>query len=139
MRLEYGEDFAASFAVAPPNPAALAAAAAEAAEKINLDEAATRGLIDEQLRSAGWEADTVNLRYAKGARPVKGRNLAIAEWPTASGPADYALFAGLTLPVAHQHAGPAIAHGTPAGMSSANPLSVIATKTRPSGNGAIPR
>jgi type I restriction enzyme R subunit len=30
-------------------------------------------------------------------RPAKGRNLAIAEWPTASGPADYALFVGLTL------------------------------------------
>ncbi len=28
---------------------------------------------------------------------MKGRNLAIAEWPTASGPADYALFVGLTL------------------------------------------
>lgn len=77
--------------------AKLSVEAAQAADKIHLDEAATRGLIDEQLRNAGWEADTVNLRYAKGARPVKGRNLAIAEWPTASGPADYALFTGLTL------------------------------------------
>ncbi|MBU2134879.1 MAG: type I restriction-modification system endonuclease, partial [Alphaproteobacteria bacterium] len=72
--------------------------AAEAADSaINLDEAATRVIIDQQLRNAGWEADTVELRYAKGARPTKGRNLAIAEWPTKSGPADYALFAGLTL------------------------------------------
>jgi type I restriction enzyme R subunit len=69
----------------------------EAATKIDLDEAATRTLIDQQLRDAGWEADTKSLRHASGARPVKGRNLAIAEWPTASGLADYALFAGLTL------------------------------------------
>ena len=44
-------------------------------------EAETRRLIDAQLRKAGWEADTENLRYAKGVRPVKGRSLAIAEWP----------------------------------------------------------
>lgn len=72
--------------------------AAEVADSaINLDEASTRLIIDQQLRNAGWEADTVELRFAKGARPTKGRNLAIAEWPTKSGPADYALFAGVTL------------------------------------------
>lgn len=69
----------------------------DASTKIDLDEAATRALIDQQLKDSGWEADTKTLRYASGARPIKGRNLAIAEWPTASGPADYALFAGLTL------------------------------------------
>jgi len=69
----------------------------ESAKSINLDEAATRTLIDQQLREAGWEADTQLLRYAKGGRPTKGRNLAIAEWPTDSGPADYALFVGLKL------------------------------------------
>src|SRR5207248_5293271 len=53
--------------------------------------------IDQQLKDSGWEADTKEMRYASGTRPVKGRNLAIAEWPTASGPADYALFVGLTL------------------------------------------
>ena len=68
-----------------------------AAEAISLDEAETRALIDQQLRDSGWEADTKEMRYASGTRPVKGRNLAIAEWPTASGPADYALFADLTL------------------------------------------
>lgn len=62
-----------------------------------LSEAETRLLIDEQLRSAGWFADTQNLRFAKGCRPEKGANKAIAEWPTSSGPADYALFAGLHL------------------------------------------
>lgn len=57
----------------------------------------TRVLIDAQLRTAGWEVDTTTLRYGQGARPRKGINYAIAEWPTASGPADYALFAGLRL------------------------------------------
>ena len=69
----------------------------EAAQKIDLDEAATRAIIDQQLRDAGWEADTVELRYAKGARPAKGFNRAIAEWPTKTGPADYALFVGTKL------------------------------------------
>jgi type I restriction enzyme R subunit len=76
---------------------ALEQEAAKAADDINLDEPATRAIIDEQLRQAGWEADTVALRHANAARPIKGRNLAIAEWPTASGPADYALFSGMTL------------------------------------------
>lgn len=63
------------------------------------NEAQTRCLIDEQLRKAGWEADTINLRYSKGSRPVKGRNIAISEWPTNSafyknGYADYAFFIG---------------------------------------------
>jgi type I restriction enzyme, R subunit len=66
----------------------------EASTKIDLDEAATRALIDQQLIDSGWEADTKTLRFANGTRPVKGRNLGIAEWPTASGPADYALFVG---------------------------------------------
>lgn len=70
-----------------------------AAKKMGLSEAETRVLIDEQLRNAGWEADTINLRYSKGTRPKKGRNMAIAEWPTVSednknGFIDYALFIG---------------------------------------------
>lgn len=67
-----------------------------AADQINLDEAETRALVDEQLRERGWEADTQSLRYAKGVRPARGKAMAIAEWPTANGPADYALFVGLT-------------------------------------------
>lgn len=63
----------------------------------HLSEAETRVFIDRQLVAAGWLADTVNLRYSKGARPEKGINKAIAEWPTASGPADYALFVGMLL------------------------------------------
>lgn len=76
--------------------AAQAKASAAAAKHIRLDEAETRLLIDAQLRQAGWEADTNRLRYSLGTRPEKGRNIAIAEWPTANGPADYMLFAGLT-------------------------------------------
>ena len=73
-----------------------------AAESIELTETETRMIIDEQLRKYGWEADTNNLRYSKGTRPQKGRNLAIAEWVTDSsfskkGKADYALFIGLHL------------------------------------------
>ncbi len=71
-------------------------AAWTASQTVYLDEAQTRQIIDAQLREAGWEADTVNLRYNRGARPECGRNLAIAEYPSASGPADYLLFIGLT-------------------------------------------
>ena len=66
----------------------------EAATKIDLDEAETRALVDQQLRDRGWEADTKSLRHGQGIRPAKGRSMAIAEWPTANGPADYALFVG---------------------------------------------
>lgn len=73
------------------------ARANKAASQRQKSEAETRYLIDEQLRKVGWEADTVNLRFSKGTRPAKGRNIAIAEWPTesklgAKGFADYALF-----------------------------------------------
>lgn len=71
--------------------------ARDAAEQIDLDETETRALIDQQLRDAGWEADSNSLRFSKGARPTKQRNRAIAEWPTDTGPADYALFCGMTL------------------------------------------
>lgn len=71
----------------------------EASEGMELSEAQTRMLIDEQLKRVGWEADTNNLRYSKGIRPQKGRNIAIAEWPTdspvgKSGYVDYMLFVG---------------------------------------------
>lgn len=74
---------------------AVIAQAEVAAEHIDLDEAATRALIDEQLREAGWEVDTDSLTWGKGARPTKHKNLAIAEWPTDKGPADYVLFIGV--------------------------------------------
>ncbi|WP_343565471.1 type I restriction-modification system endonuclease [Kiloniella sp. b19] len=64
---------------------------------LDLDEADTRRLIDAQLRQAGWEVDSDNLSYSTGVRPQKGHSMAIAEWPTKSGPADYALFIGMEL------------------------------------------
>ncbi|HET6763942.1 MAG TPA: type I restriction-modification system endonuclease, partial [Longimicrobiaceae bacterium] len=67
-----------------------------AARRVELDEQSTRERIDQQLREAGWEADSAELRQAAGVRPQAGRNLAIAEWRTNDGVADYVLFAGLT-------------------------------------------
>ena len=69
----------------------------EAAEKqINLDENETRRLlIDTKLREAGWIVDSDNLTYSRGTKPEKGKNIAIAEYPTKNGRADYALFIGL--------------------------------------------
>ena len=64
------------------------------------NEAETRLRIDQQLRDAGWEADSVNLHFSKGIRPEVGRNMAIAEWEWTTGErgrADYALFIGTAL------------------------------------------
>ncbi|WP_261936085.1 type I restriction-modification system endonuclease [Sphingomonas bisphenolicum] len=100
-RSELAEQLEAALSFAKGNNAPaleiVAELARDAADQINLDEAGTRALIDQQLRDAGWEADTPALRYASDSRPVKGRNRAIAEWPTMTGPADYALFCGMTL------------------------------------------
>ncbi|WP_397539813.1 type I restriction-modification system endonuclease [Rummeliibacillus pycnus] len=66
--------------------------------KHQLSEAETRTIIDEQLRAAKWEVDTEQLNYQKHKTvPQKNRNMAIAEWPTKHGRADYALFIGLKL------------------------------------------
>jgi len=92
------EELARVQAAAIAQPAKLqfiVGAAAEAAQAIDLDEQATRSLIDGRLRARGWEADTPTLRHAAGSRPVAGRNRAIAEWPAATGPADYVLFVGM--------------------------------------------
>jgi len=74
----------------------------QTANNLDATEAEVRLIIDEQLRAAGWEVDTNNLRYSKGTRPVKGRNLIIAEWPTTAdddkdGRVDYAMFIGLQM------------------------------------------
>ncbi len=87
------EQLQVTVAAAPPVEA-LPALIEAAASELDLDEAATRSIIDSQLRDLGWEVDSKEIRYASGVRPVRGRNMAIAEWPTASGPADYALFIG---------------------------------------------
>jgi len=69
--------------------------------RMDLTEDQTRFIIDQQLRDAGWEADSVALDYRNGTRPEKGRNMAIAEWEMKGRKhrADYVLFIGLT-PVA---------------------------------------
>ena len=59
-----------------------------------INEFETRKIIDEQLRKVGWEVDSNNLSYSKGTRPQRGRNIAIAEYPTENGFADYVLFVG---------------------------------------------
>ena len=69
-----------------------------ASQRIRSEEE-TRIIIDQQLREVGWEADTKNICYSKGVRPQRGKNIAIAEWPTKSqdnkkGYVDYALFIG---------------------------------------------
>lgn len=69
----------------------------QASAQFTLNEELTRILIDQQLLDAGWEADTQELTYQNGTRPEKGKNKAIAEWPTVGRQAaDYVLFAGLT-------------------------------------------
>jgi type I restriction enzyme R subunit len=76
----------------PPQLALLKQFSQQQADKLYLDEATTRILIDDQLRLAGWIVDSVLLRHAAGVRPEPNQAIAIAEWPTASGPVDYALF-----------------------------------------------
>ena len=73
-------------------PAALLQQSERAAEAIELDEADTRLIVDAKLRAMGWQADTNRLRHALGTRPDPSGAVAIAEWPTESGPVDYALF-----------------------------------------------
>jgi type I restriction enzyme, R subunit len=101
-RLKAEFDAKLSKAVAQPEATtkqvqSFAQKAADAAQKVVMDEAATRLIIDQMLRDTGWQADTVNLTHAKGARPERNQNKAIAEWPTqGKQSADYMLFAGIT-------------------------------------------
>jgi type I restriction enzyme R subunit len=83
---------AAAETTPPPQLDLLAQLANRQAQKVELDEPTTRLLIDDQLRAAGWMADSRALRHAAGTRPQPGQAIAIAEWPTDSGPVDYALF-----------------------------------------------
>ncbi len=73
--------------------------AQEKANKIDWNEFETRiNLIDDQLRNAGWECDTLKLNYkTQKTLPEKGKNIAIAEWSCGAKYADYALFVGLEL------------------------------------------
>lgn len=69
------------------------------ARNLDLSEEDTRlTLIDPKLKEAGWECDTLTLNYkSHKTLPVKGKNMAIAEWPCDGKWADYALFIGTTL------------------------------------------
>ena len=73
----------------------LAAAAGVEASAIAGDEVLARRIIDDMLKEAGWKVDSVTLTYAKGARPVRNLDQAIAEYPVKGGRADYVLFCGL--------------------------------------------
>jgi type I restriction enzyme R subunit len=88
---------AAAVAATPQAQQATIEQVAQAGSLVSLDEAATRRLIDAQLRAAGWEADSEKLTESAGALPEKGRNRAIAEWRVGTGGdrADYVLFVGL--------------------------------------------
>jgi type I restriction enzyme R subunit len=90
---------AAAQAMPPQQLAQTIEQASKASEEIELDEAATRRIIDRQLHDAGWEVDSERLTFESGVRPTKGKNFAIAEWPTVTdgkqGWADYVLFTGL--------------------------------------------
>lgn len=92
------ESLQAQAAIQPAQAVAkFVAAANTASANITISEADTRKLIDGQLAAAGWTVDSASLTFNKGgARPQKNRHLAIAEWPTETGPADYVLFIGLT-------------------------------------------
>lgn len=69
--------------------------AKRSATKLEMNEAQTRFLIDDQLRQAGWDCDSIHLNFkSKGTLPQKGKNIAIAEWPCEKKWADYALFIG---------------------------------------------
>jgi type I restriction enzyme R subunit len=103
---DYDKKFAALKAEAEASKKDLAAlkaikqATRKATAKIDLSEEETRKHIDRQLRDAGWQVDSKVLKYSNGTRPQKGKNIAIAEWPTKgekrSKPADYVLFVGMT-------------------------------------------
>jgi len=82
-------------AVTPKQTAEIIKRSEIAAQNIDLDEDQTRQIIDQKLRDRGWEVDSQNLRYSQGIRPTKGKNIAISEYPTSDGIADYALFIGL--------------------------------------------
>jgi type I restriction enzyme R subunit len=70
----------------------------KAAKKIDMSEAETRDLIDDQLRNAGWEVDTARLNFKlRKTLPQRGKAKAIAEWPCQGKWADYALFIGTEL------------------------------------------
>ena len=95
IKLQYQELIQQSKSVSNAERASFTARAKRSAANLEMSEAQTRVLIDEHLTKAGWKADSVNLNYkTHKSLPIKGRNLAIAEWACGKLWADYALFIG---------------------------------------------
>ncbi|WAC39862.1 type I restriction-modification system endonuclease [Pedobacter sp. SL55] len=81
--------------VSAAQQAAFTERAKRSASNLEMSEAETRSIIDQQLVMAGWECDTIGLNYkTHKTLPQKGKNRAIAEWPCGGKWADYALFIG---------------------------------------------
>nr|WP_271711664.1 type I restriction-modification system endonuclease [Marinigracilibium pacificum] len=82
----------------PEEKVAIQQRSEKALKKLELNEAETRQLIDNQLRQVGWEANTEEINFkSHKSLPEKGKNKAIAEWPCNGKWADYALFIGTEL------------------------------------------
>ncbi|MFT6388200.1 MAG: type I restriction enzyme R subunit [Cellvibrionaceae bacterium] len=100
LQIELVEQAKTDTKAASKHKSDLSKRASNAGIQVELNEELTRVLIDQQLQAFGWLADTQRLTFNKGTRPEKGKNLAIAEWPTLHkgqrGRADYVLFCGLT-------------------------------------------
>lgn len=95
IKVQYEQLLHQSKTVSVEAKATFTARAKQSASNLEMNEAQTRILIDEQLRKAGWEVDSVNLNYkTHKTLPSKGKNIAIAELPCGSKWADYALFVG---------------------------------------------
>ncbi|WP_421918857.1 DEAD/DEAH box helicase family protein [Marinifilum sp.] len=62
--------------------------AVESAKRLDISEKEARLVIDEALKKNGWEI----LHYTKGMDTTSLQNHAVEEYPTESGPVDYALF-----------------------------------------------
>ncbi|MGI2172394.1 type I restriction-modification system endonuclease [Shewanella sp. MF05960] len=103
LQIELAQQAKDDLQAASKSKSDLSTRASRAGIQVELNEELTRVLIDQQLKAAGWLADTQRLTFNKGVRPEKGQNIAIAEWPTQykgqKGRADYVLFCGL-IPIA---------------------------------------
>ncbi len=84
------ERLAAAQATTPPKaPAEVAtyvAAASAAVKYVELDEAETRELVDEQLRQAGWEADSTSASTMRWRRQCAGDDPGAARVEPAAAP-----------------------------------------------------
>ena len=95
IKAKYDQLLQQSKVVSRADQSAFTTRAKVSASKLEMNEAQTRVLIDEQLIKAGWACDSITFNYKTNKTlPEKGKNLAIAEWPCGNKWADYALFIG---------------------------------------------